>query len=86
MRPPAYVPEIGVFHAKTHLAELLRETEQGRSFVICRRGKPVACLIPPQPENSDPDYKTILASFKEIRKKITGPLNIRELIEEGRGF
>ena len=37
--------EISAFEAKTHLSELLRDTEQGRSFVIYRRGKPVARRI-----------------------------------------
>lgn len=33
---------VGAFEAKTHLAELLREAEGGKSFVIVRRGKPEA--------------------------------------------
>ena len=33
---------VGAFEAKTHLAELLRQTENGKSFVIHRRGKPAA--------------------------------------------
>lgn len=40
--------EVSAFEAKTRLSELLRETEAGRSFVIRRRGKDVAQLIPPQ--------------------------------------
>ena len=38
--------EVSAFEAKTRLSELLRETEAGRSFVIRRRGKAVARLIP----------------------------------------
>lgn len=42
--------KIGAFEAKTHLAELLRQVENGQSFDIHRRGKRVARLVPPIPE------------------------------------
>ncbi|MEE2963762.1 MAG: type II toxin-antitoxin system prevent-host-death family antitoxin [Acidobacteriota bacterium] len=38
--------EIGAFEAKTRLSELLRQVSQGRSFLITRRGRPVAELRP----------------------------------------
>ena len=37
---------IGAFHAKTHLSELLEKVRQGQSFLITRRGHPVAELRP----------------------------------------
>ena len=37
---------IGAFDAKTHLSELLEKVLGGESFVITRRGKPVAELKP----------------------------------------
>jgi len=37
---------IGAFSAKTHLAALLKQVAMGESFVITRRGKPVASLAP----------------------------------------
>ncbi len=75
--------EIGAFEAKTHLSELLRETESGRSFVILRRGKPVARLVPVEEERGN-DLAAGIESLKRIRSKIPGRFNIRELIEEGR--
>ncbi|HIE65029.1 MAG: type II toxin-antitoxin system prevent-host-death family antitoxin [Nitrospira sp.] len=78
--------EVNAFEAKTHLSELLRETEQGRSFVIRRRGKPVAQLIPPAKNDTNPDFVQLLTQFKEIREKISETLRIRELIEEGRRY
>jgi antitoxin (DNA-binding transcriptional repressor) of toxin-antitoxin stability system len=77
--------EIGSFEAKTRLAELLRETERGRSFVIRRRGKVVARLVPPG-DDEEPDYNELLEEFREIRKRVGPGLSIRELIEEGRRF
>ena len=76
--------EVSAFEAKTRLSELLRETERGMSFVICRRGKPVARLVPPAQEERPADLARILASFREIRRRIPGTLRIRELIEKGR--
>ncbi|MEX5214807.1 MAG: type II toxin-antitoxin system prevent-host-death family antitoxin [Nitrospiraceae bacterium] len=77
--------KVGAFEAKTHLAELLRQTEHGRSFVIHRRGKPVARLVPPIPEEDKPrDLTSLSEAFRSIRAGIRGSLKIRELIETGR--
>lgn len=40
---------VGAFDAKTRLSELLQEVARGRSFVITRRGRPVAELRPLAP-------------------------------------
>lgn len=76
--------EVSAFEAKTRLSELLRETERGKSFIISRRGKAVARLVPADREERAVDLARVLSSFREIRKKIPGRLKIRELIEEGR--
>ena len=77
---------VSAFEAKTKLSELLRETEQGGSFIICRRGKEVARLVPPAKEEQEVNLKEVLTSFREIREQIPGRVSIRELIEEGRRF
>ena len=41
--------EIGAFEAKTRLSELLEQVGQGRTFVITRRGRPIAELRPVAP-------------------------------------
>jgi prevent-host-death family protein len=76
--------KVNVFEAKTKLSELLRETQQGGSFVIYRRGKEVARLVPPMKEKQGVDLKQVLSSFREIRERIPGKVSIRELVEEGR--
>jgi len=78
--------EIGSFEAKTRLAELLRETEKGRSFVIRRRGKVVARLVPYNEDDHEPDFAEILEKFREIRKRVGPGLSISKLIDEGRRF
>lgn len=77
---------VSAFEAKTHLSELLREAERGRSFVIRRRGKAVARLVPPVKEEQATDLARIIVSFREIRKRIHGQVKIRKLIEEGRRY
>jgi prevent-host-death family protein len=37
---------IGAFSAKTHLSDLLEQVAHGESFVITKRGKPMAALSP----------------------------------------
>ncbi len=78
--------KVSAFDAKTRLSELLRDTEQGKSFVIYRRGKEVARLLPPLKEEKEIDFKKILASFREIRKGVHGKVSVRKLIDEGRRF
>ena len=82
----AKIQKVNAFEAKTRLSELLRETEQGASYIICRRGKEVARLIPPVKEAKEISLKEMISSFHEIRQQISGRVNIRELIEEGRRF
>jgi prevent-host-death family protein len=41
--------EIGAFEAKTRLSELLEQVGRGRTFVITRRGRPIAELRPVAP-------------------------------------
>jgi prevent-host-death family protein len=78
--------KVSAFDAKTKLSELLRETEQGGSFVIYRRGKEVARLLPPLKEEKEVNLKEVLASFREIRERIPRRMSIRKLINEGRRF
>ena len=78
--------KVSAFEAKTKLSEFLRETEQGGSFVIYRRGKEVARLIPPVKEEEGVDLRQVLSSFREIRGRIPGKVSIRQLVEEGRRF
>jgi prevent-host-death family protein len=82
----AKLRKVSAFEAKTKLSELLRETEQGSSFVICRRGKEVARLVPPLKEEQENDLKQVRDSFHEIRERILGKVSVRQLVEEGRRF
>jgi len=76
--------EIGAFEAKTRLSELLRETERGGSFVIVRRGKPVARLVPVEAGETGDDVAELRAAFVALRDQIKGRVDVRRLVEEGR--
>ena len=38
--------QIGTFEAKTHFSQLIEEVEGGSDFIITKRGRPVAKIIP----------------------------------------
>lgn len=77
--------EVGAYEAKTKLPELLRQVQQGMRFTITNRGKPVAELGPPG-DLQQRDAKAAIAAFQHYRTAhpMGHPINIRELIEEGR--
>jgi len=41
--------EVGIFHVKTHLSELLDEVERGQVIYLTRRGRRIAELRPVTP-------------------------------------
>ena len=76
---------IGSFEAKTRLAELLREIEAGAAFVITRRGRPVARLIPF--EMDTPPSEDWREGFLRLRRNIgrgSTAAELRSWLEEGR--
>jgi len=75
--------EIGAFEAKNRLSELLRAAEAGRSFVITRRGRAVARLVPAKDQTSK-DLRALHEAFVEFRSGIEGTVSVRDLVEEGR--
>jgi prevent-host-death family protein len=75
--------KVSAFDAKTHLSQLLQEVEKGRVITITRRGKSVARLVPAKDDTSA-TTEAILAEFASLREKIRGPVDIGELITEGR--
>src|SRR3989442_16030990 len=79
-------PTVSASEAKPRLSELLRETERGRSFVIRRRGKPVARLVPYVRDEQTTDLSRVLKAFCEIPGRVSGQVKVRRLIEEGRRF
>ena len=78
--------QIGTFEAKTHFSQIIEKVEQGEDYVITRRGKPVAKIIPFKQEK-EMSFKEAIDRLIEMRKLYRGKpgsFNIRKAIEEGR--
>ena len=77
---------IGAFSAKTHLSDLLNQVARGESFLITKRGKPMAALSPVAvakkqgPKDMVSDFRK---QFAKSLKKFSAR-EIKELIESGR--
>jgi len=78
--------QIGAFEAKTHFSRIIEEAEKGADFVITRRGKPVAKIIPfrQEPEMTRKEAMEQLAEMRKLYRGKPGSFNIREAIEDGR--
>ncbi|MCL2878818.1 MAG: type II toxin-antitoxin system prevent-host-death family antitoxin [Treponema sp.] len=78
--------QIGAFEAKTHFSQIIDKAEQGEDFVVTKRGKPVAKIIPFR-QDQKMTFQEAVEQLKEMRKLYRGKqgsFNIREAIEEGR--
>ena len=52
MKPPLVAAEsVSAYDAKTHLPKLSERAERGERFIITRHGRPVAQLVPYQPDD-----------------------------------
>ena len=78
--------QIGAFEAKTHFSRIIEEVERGADYVITKRGKPVAKIIPFEQEKGM-SRKEAMAELLEMQKFYqgeAGSFNLREAIEDGR--
>lgn len=77
--------EIGAFEAKTRLSEILRKVGQGEHFTITHRGKPVANLVPVEPDRCRAKAAVeALLNFPKV-EGIPGD-TVLEWIREGRKY
>jgi len=80
--------QIGAYEAKTHFSQVLDSVEKGTDYVITKRGRPVAKIIPFEQEKNM-TRKEAFAALREMRKFFRGKpgdFNVREAIEEGRKY
>ena len=78
--------QIGAFEAKTQFSRILEKTQAGADFIITKRGKPVAKIIPinKEPEMTFQEAVQDLLKMKKLYRGKPGSFSIREAIEEGR--
>lgn len=77
---------VGVFEAKTRLAQLLRRVEAGERFVITRHDRPVAELVPATGRDSAAIESAIEHLEEFQRTHSLDGVSIRDLIVEGRRY
>lgn len=76
--------ELGAFHVKTHLSQLLTEVEEkGETIAITRHGRIIAFLTPAATENP---ASLAIETIRKNRKGVTlgKNLSLKSMIEEGR--
>ncbi len=76
--------EVGTFHAKTHLSELLERVRRGERITITKHGVAVAVLVPPA-EEARARFEEAVHGLQAIRERtLPGNESIRELRDDGR--
>ena len=80
------VKEIGIFEAKTHFSQVMEACERGADYIVTRRGKPVAKIIPfeQEPRMTRKEAVEQLIEMRKLYRGEPGSFNIREAINEGR--
>ena len=74
---------VGSYEAKTHLARLLDEVEEGKSVTITRHGREVARLVPASRHAAQPSE--VIAALRAGRSGVRrGRSSVRKMIVEGR--
>ena len=73
---------VGAFEAKTHLSALLDEVAQGGEVLICKRGVPVARLVPAG-RAEETQVVEAIAALRKLRAGLQLGLDWRELRDAG---
>jgi prevent-host-death family protein len=78
---------VGLFQAKNGLSELVDRASKGEEFMITRRGKEVAMLVPAD-WHSRRTPREVVEHIRQTREGAHLPkgYTLRRLIEEGRRF
>lgn len=74
--------DIGAFEAKTHFSELIENVQMGKDYIITKRGKPVAKIIPYKGTKSR--RREIVKSLSLYRSLDKSSFDIKSAIEDGR--
>lgn len=75
--------EYGVYEAKTKLAELIKQVQQGERVTITNRGEPVAELVP-SASRAARQTKEAIAAIKAIRSGSIDQAQFEEMRARGR--
>ena len=74
---------VGAFEAKTHLSSLLDQVAAGKEIIVTKHGKPVARLVPKEPEADQ--ARAVIAKMRTLRANmVLGEDDSQQLSDEGR--
>lgn len=73
---------IGTFEAKTHFSEIIDKVQNGNDYIITKRGKPVARIIPFVEESQK--RKDIVNKLFQYQKTSDKSFDIKKAIKSGR--
>jgi prevent-host-death family protein len=77
--------DVALFEAKNRLSELIHRVEAGEEIAITRRGKVVARLVGPAPQDAGQRALDAIAALRASRQGVSlGRSSSRDLIHEGR--
>jgi prevent-host-death family protein len=78
---------VGIFQAKNGLSELVERVSKGEEFMITRRGKQVAMLVPASRRARRPASE-VVEHIRETREGVRLPkgYTLQRLIQEGRRY
>jgi len=71
---------IGAFEAKTHLSKLLDRVGKGETFVITKRGKPIASLSPIAPGKQQ-GVRDLIEGYRREFASSLKPISAAEIAE-----
>ena len=73
--------QIDAFEAQNRFLQLLDQVVRGDEFIIARRGKPVAILMPLRPQRPPKEVIRDILNFQ--RRRSLGDLNLQALLSGG---
>lgn len=79
---------VGLFHAKTHLSQLLERVASGEEITITKHDNPVARLVPAG-RPSRTDVAGVFRQMEALRQSLPrskDKTSLKGLIDEGRRF
>jgi prevent-host-death family protein len=74
--------QIGTFEAKTRFSQIIEEVQKGENYIITKRGKPVAKIVPFSEEK--PLRKDIVNKLCSFQEPSRGSFDILAAVREGR--
>ncbi|MFO1518338.1 MAG: type II toxin-antitoxin system Phd/YefM family antitoxin [bacterium] len=72
--------KLNVHEAKTHLSRYLHKVQEGETIILCKKGTPIAQIVPFSPKKTAKKRKLGLAKGKgRLTQDFFSPLTAKEL-------